>query len=268
MKVRTVLRDCLYLNWALPLSGQPPAPEPLRYEVHEAGGEKVVFASAVLFRHQALRLASLPLPRLHHPQANFRCYVQDGQGVPSVLFRRMLVPAWVLPVGWLNRQPTAAAQFDFPSGVRQEAGERWRWSVAAGSRLTAEVRLGAAMQGGPAMSAGPRFSSWEAAVTYFRHRPRGYVERRGRLSRIDASQPRVDVWPLQAEVGEDGLAAELLGVPALPALHSAFLCPEVPMSFELAPRIAAAALQAPAPVVAADPARFSGTSAARQRAAA
>lgn len=267
MRVRTVLRDCLYLNWALPLADLPEAPGSLTYELHEGEGEKVVFASAVLFRHQALRLASLPLPRLHHPQANFRLYVQDAQGVPSVLFRRMLVPAWVVPAAWLSRQPTAAAQFDFPAGVARDGGGAWRWSVTAGSRLTAEVRLGAPMLSTSIGGAGPRFSSWEASVTYFRHRPRGYVERHGRLSRIDASQPRVDVWPLQAEVGDGRLAAELLGVPELPALHSAFLCPEVPMSFELVPGIAVPPLQAPAPIAAADPARLT-RAAARRRVAA
>lgn len=250
MKVRSTLRDCLYLNWALPLSSLPEPPAPLSYEVHEDAGRKLVFASAVVFRHQGLHLEALPLPRLSHPQANFRLYVQDGQNVPSVLLRRMLVPAWVLPAAWLNRQPMTAAQFELPARVARAGSDSWRWCVGAGSRLAVEARLGSPMAG-----SGPRLSSWDATVTYFRHRPRGYILRRGRLSRIDAAHPRVEAWPLQAEILEGGLAAEALGVSELAPLHSAFLCPEVPMSFELALGLVSSPLPSPAPMVAADPAR-------------
>src|SRR5262245_25881667 len=95
MKLRAKLRDCLYLNWALPLPALPPAPAPLRYERHTLGGREVVFGSAVLFHHDALRLAAFPFARIGYPQLNLRLYVQDEQGVPSVLFRRMLVPGWM-----------------------------------------------------------------------------------------------------------------------------------------------------------------------------
>ena len=97
MKLRTLLRDALYLNWALPAAAVPPPPPPLAYELHSEGGREWVFASALLFRQQGLHLPALPFARVSYPQANVRLYILDGERMPAVLFRSMLVPAWVSP---------------------------------------------------------------------------------------------------------------------------------------------------------------------------
>ena len=46
MRLRTRIRDCLYLNWAIPASWLPPPPSPLRYEIHRDG--EIDYALAVL----------------------------------------------------------------------------------------------------------------------------------------------------------------------------------------------------------------------------
>ena len=95
--LQSVVRDCLYLNWALPAAALPPAPAPLRYQLHPFQGEDHVFASAVLFHQEGLHLQGLPRLRLSYPQCNVRLYVLDGDSVPAVLFRSMLMPLWVVP---------------------------------------------------------------------------------------------------------------------------------------------------------------------------
>ena len=252
MKLRTLVRDCLYLNWALPVDSLPEPPAPLRYEVHEWQGRRLVFASALLFRQHGLRLAALPLPRLSYPQFNLRLYVFDGDGVPSVLFRRMLVPAWAVPGGWLARQPMRAGRFAYPRLPSGDGAGQWRWRVSDGGALEVEARAGS-----PATGEGPRFSSWEAMVQYFRRRSRGYSEGRTGLHRIDTEPPQTAVWPLAVQVGEARLLERLLSIEPWPALHSAFLCPEMPFVFELAPEARPALARPPAPV-AADPAILSG----------
>lgn len=249
MKAQTILRDCLYLNWALPLAMAPKLPAELRFDVYDGDRGKVIFASALLFRQQGLHLAALPYPRLFHPQLNLRLYIQDADGVPSVFFVRMLMPAWVAPAAWVLGQPVAMARFSFPEAIEEASGETWRWLVEGEGSLAVAARLAA-----PEPSAAPRLGSWEATISFFRHRPRGYAVRAGKLHRIDASQPRVDAWPVAAEVSEHSLLDRLLPGGAFEGLHSAFLCPQIPMSFELAPE--AAALAAPGKrVVAAGPAR-------------
>jgi hypothetical protein len=81
MLLRTLIRDCLYLNWALPVSSLPELPEPLRYESHPFQEEPHAFASALLFRNERLHLAAMPFLRLTYPQFNLRLYVLDGEGV-------------------------------------------------------------------------------------------------------------------------------------------------------------------------------------------
>lgn len=227
MEVQTLLRDCLYLNWALPAEQAPALPTELRYETHEEGGRRFVFASAVLFRQEKLHFSALPWVKLSHPQANIRLYVEDDEGVPSVFFVRMLVPPWMVPAVWLGRNPVAAARFEFPREVG--GGEpSWTWSVEAGEALVAEARLGA-----PVVGEAPRFASWEAGVTYIRHRPRGYHRAGQVLKRIDVFHPRVEALPVAVEVRQAELVQRVLGLPVMPGLHSAFLCPELTLSFEL-----------------------------------
>ncbi len=228
MEVQTLLRDCLYLNWALPAEAAPDLPAELRYQTHEEGGRRFVFASAVLFRQQGLHFSALPLVKLSHPQANFRLYVEDEDGVPSVFFLRMLMPAWMLPAVWFGRQPAAPARFRFPDHVGGDE-RSWKWTVEAGEVLEVEARLGAGMVG-----EGPRFSSWEASVTYFRHRLRGYHLAGKQLRRFEAHHPRTEVLPVTAQVHQAGLVRRELGVTLLPALHSAILCSELAITFELA----------------------------------
>src|SRR4029079_18388565 len=112
MMLQSVVRDCLYLNWALPAAALPEPPAPLRYQLHASpGGEEVVFATALLFHPEGLHLDGLPLPRLSYPQCNLRLNVLDGDGMPSVLFRCMLMPSWMTPgARLLTHQPVAAAR--------------------------------------------------------------------------------------------------------------------------------------------------------------
>lgn len=242
MMLRTLERDCLYLNWALPAASLPDPPSPLRYQLHPWQGEDYVFASAVLFYQEGLHVEGLPLPRLTYPQFNLRLYVLDGDGTPSVLFRCMLMPTWVVPgAKLLTHQPAQSARLDFPRPTRSVGEGEWTWRVARGGRL--EVR---AHPGSPQLGAGPRLGTWEETVDYIQDRPRGYaVENGGSLHCIEGVHHRAAIWPLRAELGEAGLLDRLLPLPAgvpWPALHSCWLCPEIPFVFELGlvPKVAMA----------------------------
>jgi uncharacterized protein DUF2071 len=248
MMLRTKVRDCLYLNWALPAAALPEPPSPLRYQLHASpGGEDAVFASALLFHQEGLRLDGFPLPRLSYPQCNLRLHVLDADGIPSVLFRCMLMPPWMAPGARLvTHQPVAAARLDLPRPSRHADRGAWTWRVSrvAPSREAAlEVH---AAPGSPQLGPGPRLGTWEETVDYFQERPRGYVEEDGRdLHRIASAHPRVPAWPLRAELGPAGLLGELLPLASgfhWPGLHSCFLCPEIPFVFELGlvPRVAMA----------------------------
>lgn len=238
MKLRTLVRDGLYLNWALPATAVPPPPPPLTYELHSDGGRDYVFASALLFRQQGLHLPALPMLRVSYPQANLRLYILDGERMPAVLFRSMLVPAWVTPAArLLGRQPVEAARFRYPRPSDDpEAGE-WRWEVRRGAALAVTAR-----RGSPAVGEGPKLGSWEATVRYFRDRRRGYAEVGDRLRRIDTEHPQAPAWPMTAELTDVSLLARCLplagengaGAGGWPPLHSAWLCPEIPFVFELA----------------------------------
>ncbi len=230
--LRTTVRDCLYLNWALPVEALPEPPAPLRYQVHSWQGRSWVFASALLFHQDSLHFTALPGLRVGYPQLTLRLYVLDDEGIPSVFFRRMLMPAWVVPATRLiTHQPASRARLRFPRPSKDANGGPWRWRAERKGRL--EVR---AWQSSPMVGEGPRLGSWEQAVRYFEDRPRGYALASGDLHRIATEHPRVAVWPLTAEVEGDGLLPRLLdlqpGTP-FPALHSAWLCPEIPFVFEL-----------------------------------
>jgi len=232
MQLRTLARDCLYLNWALPLEAAPKLPAPLRYELHSWKEAEWVFASALLFRHSGLQLKTMPFPRVSYPQMNLRLYVFDGAGMPAVLFVCMLVPPWVVPVSRLmGRQPAAAAGFSYPSPTRQSPEESWSWTIRRRRRLEVAARVAS-----PQVGYGPPLGSWERTVDYFRNRRLGYVEWEGRLRAIRTSHPAAEVWPLAVELGEVDLVSNCLGdigADALRSPHSAWLCPEIPFIFEL-----------------------------------
>ncbi len=233
MQLRTKALDCLYLNWALPRSSAPELPPPLTYQVHDWQGEDYVFASVLLFRLTGLRLDALRLPALSYPQMNCRVYVHDADGVPSVLFRRMLVPFWAVPVSrYLGRQPATAARFNYPPPSRRSRSDVFSWSIDGRLKLEVIGRLGS-----PGVGVGPRLGSWENTLDYFRQRPRGYVVWNGRLRPITTSRAAPDVWPLEIEIGNAELVADCFGEvngEFWHALHSAWLCPEIPFRFELA----------------------------------
>src|SRR6185295_16606074 len=229
---RTTVRDCLYLNWALPAESLPVPPAPLRHQLHAWQGRDWVFASALLFHQDSLHFTALPRLRLGYPQLTLRLCVLDDEGVPSVLFRKMLMPAWVAPgVRMIMHQPASRARLHFPRPSRDLNGGPWLWQAERHGKL--EVR---AWPHSPVLGEGPRLGAWEDAVRYFQDRPRGYAMASGVLQRIAARHPPVPVWPLQAEVEGDGLLPRLLDLSEgtrWPALHSAWLCPEIPFVFEL-----------------------------------
>ncbi len=239
MMLRMTVRDCLYLNWALPVERLPEPPAPLRYQLHAWQGRDYVFASALLFHQDAVHFASLPLLRVGYPQLDLRLCVLDPGGVPSVLFRRMLMPAWVTPgVRLLTHQPASRARLDFPRPSRNPAeGGPWTWKIERGGSL--EVR---AWQDSPQVGEGPRLGTWEQTVRYFHERPRGYVQGvqgSGAVHRIEAGIPQATCWPLRVELRGDDVLRPWLPLdrngssPGWPAVHSAWLCPEVPFVFEL-----------------------------------
>ena len=259
MRLGTKARDCLYVNWAIPRSAVPEPPHPLRYEVHEQGGEEFVLASALLFRFQGLHNRALPFLRISYPQLSLRLYVTDGDGTPAVLFVRVVVPYWVVPVSRLfGRQPAQGGFFSYPepsadaaasiddldaiaevfsgngagsrAGTVSEAGE-WVWSLQRSGRL--EIRGSLAS---PTKGTGPDLGGWKRTVDYVRRRPVGYVHWDGRLRRLKKSHGTVPVWPLAVEIGEtDVLNAAFPQVD--PEVwkhpHSSGLCPEMPFTFEV-----------------------------------
>ena len=236
MILRTTLRDCLYLNWALPAPVLPELPEPLRYDLHAAAGREWGFASALLFFQESLRTRTLPFVRVTFPQANLRFNVLDGEGQAAVFFRRMLAPHWVVPAArLLAGQPVHGVRLDFPRPSEDPGAEEWTWRVAGEDGLAVTAKRGAAPVG-----PGPDLGSWEATVRYFRERRRGYSRVGGGLRRIDTRHPRSPVWPMKAELLATGWVAEGLGLAGEGAaelagrLHSVWLCPEMALTFETA----------------------------------
>lgn len=255
MRLGTKARDCLYVNWAVPRDSVPEPPRPLRYEVHEADGEEYVFASALLFRFQGLHNRSLPFLRISYPQLSLRLYVTGADGTPAVLFVRVVVPYWVVPVSrLLGRQPAhggffsypepsddaaASAGFDdgAPAGNGQGLGGnadddgQWVWRLHRRGRLEVRGKIAS-----PRLGPGPDLGGWQRTVDYVRRRPVGYVHWDGRLRSLKKSHGTVPVWPLAVELGEvDVLRTAFPGVdPAVwKTPHSSWLCPEIPFTFEV-----------------------------------
>jgi hypothetical protein len=265
--LRTVVRDCLYLNWAFPVERLPDLPAPLRYEEHPYGGNSFAFGSALLFRHEHLHLAGLPFLRFSYPQFHLRFYVRDHEGVPAVYFRSILVPGWVVPSArWVAHQPAMSANFRYPQPSSDLAEEEWRWEVIRDRPLRLTARMSS-----PRTASGPALGNWETTVDYFRARSRGYVFAEGSLHPVETTQRPVPLWPLRVTLEDTRLLDECMA-PAddldFSQVHSAWLCPEVPYRFELdADSLRESLHRRPAPV-AADPALFRHATSSSSRAAA
>jgi hypothetical protein len=242
MRLQSRIRECLCLNWAVPAADLPPPPETLTYELHPFAGADHVLVSALLFRHLDVHPETLPLLRMSFPQLNLRLYVLDREGVPAVLFAAILVPGWVVPTSVLvGGQPARSARFDHTGEPGAESGS-WEWRVRTNAGLHCVATLGS-----PSPGVGPRIGSFRETVDYVRERNRGYVVSRGTLKRIETEQPPVTVAPVKVEVRDAELLRTLLGVASWPALHSAWVCPEIRMRFDLV-RERALALPRQAPV--------------------
>jgi hypothetical protein len=228
--IRTIIRDCLQVNWALPEEALAPPPEPLRYEIHRHEDRRWVFASALLFRNEGLSMKGIPGMRLSYPQLNLRFNVLDAEAVPSVLFAAILVPSWVVPAARVvARQRARPGLFQFPSNATFGPEEAACWSVRRRRALEIRARTGAAMA-----MAEPRVGDWERTVKHFRGRERGYYRTGHGLRRIEASYRSVPAHPVAAEVVRHGLLHDAIPLRegAWPAVHSAWLCPEIPSVFE------------------------------------
>lgn len=248
MIVTAEIKDALQLNWAVPaaLVSEPPAP--LRLERHAGAapgpdGERV-FASALLFHVHQVRIGGLPAPHPSFAQFQLRLAVVDGDRVPSVLFRRFLVPPWAVPAARLvGRQPAWGARLQFPRPSQTPGDEPWAWSVAGRRGLQVTARRGAGPVGEPSLG------SFPATVGYFLERSRGYVATATGLRRLEVEQPVPEVTPVNVEVERAELILEALGLPratALP-LHSAWLCADWRVSFEVLPELEPELSGVPAP---------------------
>ncbi|MCB1055384.1 MAG: DUF2071 domain-containing protein [Acidobacteria bacterium] len=236
MILRTVVRDCLLLNWILPIEALPPLPLPLRYEIHPEGGESKVVATAYLFFHEGFRLAALPIVRFSYPQFSLGLAVVDGDGVSSVLLCRVLVPAWVIPAARLvAREPVESARLDFDRPSAQLEAGSWRWSVSDGAGFAVEAE-----QGMPAGGAGDR--RWCEQVEQLRGRRRSYFRTARGFRRIATELPRVDPWPMKARVGDTSLLVDCLsgaggevldGADGWPEVDAAFFFAELPLRYDL-----------------------------------
>lgn len=264
MIFRSLLRDCLVLNWAVPQDSLPALQEPLRYQVHPWNDRPHVFASALLFHHERLRLDSVPLVRVSYPQLSLRLCVLDGEGEPAVLFHGILVPGWVLPSARLIAgQPARFARFSYPRPSRSPQAPGWRWRVVQKKSLIVE-----AGPGSPAVGVGPDLGSWEETTAYFHGRRRGYLLSSFGFRQIVLSRRPAALWPMKVELRDAGLlSGSLLDVDceSWPPLHSAWLCPEIPSVLEMGRTVEVGKLSRRAPTVAADPAMFISQNGAHDR---
>lgn len=233
MILQTTVKDCLFLNWALPLGELPPAPEPLRYQVHSWEGERYVFANALLFRQERMRAVGLPFVRFSYPQFGLRLCTLD-EGGPSSLFMTIVVSSWMFPaVRIVAGLPATQGYLNYPSLDAAANGEGFRWTVRRRRRLALT-----AVPGEQAIGHGPPLGDWKSTIGYFWHRPRGYVITPHGLDEIAATQRPADVSPMKVDLHDTGLLQRALPIgdgAAWGRLHSAWLCPSIRFVFELTP---------------------------------
>ncbi len=231
MNVRTVVRDCLVLSWAVPTEILPAPPAGLRYEIacRNGDGPHTLVHSLLCF-HEGLGVPALPILRFSFPQFSLASAVLDGDGAPGLLFERVFVPTWVAPAAKLVAgHPVAVARLDFARPSAQLDAPCWSWQVEKGDGFEVCARLGA-----PAVVAGaPPF---EEQLDAFRRRRRSYFRVPKGLRSIATKIPEVEAVPLAAEVRETSLLCKGLGLPAgtaWPAHCGAMLFPELPLASEL-----------------------------------
>ncbi len=260
MKLCTRARDALHLNWAVPQASLPEPPRPLRLQTLEVDGQRCGFVSAVLFWHEAERHSLWSMLHVPHPELHLRFAVLDGEGLPGTFLWREMAPFWAQAGLWLAGRSGRSARFSYPRSLSEPGGEAsWRWRVAGEGPLAVTARLGSGSAAAP-------FHSFDEVVAFFCRR-RFYVGGRYGLERSDVSRVKGAPWPLSVEMEEDGLLRRLFGPADWPGLHSAFLCAEASLVFELAGVPEIATLAASAPKVATDPALLSRPPLARDRAA-
>lgn len=234
MNLRSVLEDCLYLNWALPREVLPEPPTALRYDARDWEGGEAVFGSALFFRQRGFRLNYAPLIRLSYLQCQLQLCTLDRDGTPSVWIRSVLLPGWVAPgARWIAGQPARAAVLSVDSAAGEEALGRARWRVDCRGRLAVTTQPAS-----PELGSGPVLGNWRRTVSYFSQRPNAYSLGRRGLRRIELDCEEVTVVPVRAEIEDRGLLAGCLGLEAaagggLPALHSAWVCPPMVASLLL-----------------------------------
>ena len=247
MIFRTVIQDCLCLNWAVPAEVLPPPPPPLSHDVLKTADGDFVFVSVMLFRQERL-LPAAHLPRLSQPQCQFHTFAVDGDGRDCRWVSGILLPTWLAAsVRWVAGRPARGARLHFPAlGAPGCSGDHWRWAVAASGRLDVEAKLG-----GPSGAQSPSLGSWQKTVAYFRKQRSEYVLTRGKWQQVHVERQGADAIPVAVEVVEDRLVMDQLGASggSMPQVHSSWLVPTIKTSFEYASEREAAGLPgAPAPL--------------------
>ena len=254
MRLLSRLRECLCLNWAVPVTHLPPAPASLRYEVHDhrrgrlrAGVDPPVPPRRGPLRDaaagQALVPAAQPPPLRPRRRGRSRGPVRRDPG--AELDRRR-------PRSWsaASRRARRASSTRASPDRRPEAGSgRFSPTVGRAAAATPAPAFTASppwarrrWAPAPRSGAGSRRSTTSACATA------GYALSRGALKRIETEQPAVAVSPVTVDLRDAELPRALLGAPDWPELHSAWVCPEMRMRFDLAPeRALALPRQAPVP---------------------
>jgi len=232
MKLRTLVRDSLYLTWALPASQVPAPPRPLRNQLHSWQGESFIFVSVVLARQQGLRVPKVPFLGLSYPQLNLLVHVLGEKGEPAIYLHRVLAPVWLAAgMRLVTGLPVTAGSFWVPSPSEDPEAESWEWRVHGEGDLVVTARRGA-----PRLGDGPRFGSWESMVHALRGRRTTYAPSGEGLRRIEIEVSEKPPWPLVAEIGCSSLLERLLPLEdgaAWPPLYAAWLDPELPIVFAL-----------------------------------
>lgn len=246
MKLRTEVRDSLFLTWALPAGSLPEPPRPLRHDIRTWEGDPYVFASVVVSRQHGLKVPVLPLFSLSYPQFHLFVYVFDGDDQPAVYLQQVLVPVWLgAGMRLVTGLPVGAASFDVPRPSEEPDEESWHWRVRAEGELTLTAR-----RGGPRIGEGPRFPSWESMVRSLRDRTTTYTWTGDGLRKLELSVRAGTAWPLVAEVEESTLLSRLLPLAdeaPWPPLYSAWLDPALPLVMALAPDREVVLPRVPAP---------------------